>query len=146
VPTTPSSTRRGLARPGLLLSLIAAGGAMLYLASQAASFRPGYYGAHPCRIGVWLAPGRSAEGFLRVHQLVRDMPAMRAGVLPGDLITSVEGCPVSEISTAEAVWTITGEAETPVHLTILQVDRETPVEITLIRQDIRRARGLFLDE
>ena len=51
------------------------------------------------------------EGLIRVVSPIDDTPAARAGVLPGDIITHLDGEPVLGLTLAEAVDKMRGPVE-----------------------------------
>jgi len=63
-------------------------------------------------------------------------PAHRAGLLPGDLITAVDGESTMGITLNGAVERITGKAGTTVTLTVEREGAEKPLEFDLVREDI----------
>lgn len=77
-------------------------------------------------------------GDLKVFTPLSGMPAQRAGIRAGDIITHVDGEPMIGISTDEAVDIITGPAGTNVVLTIKrdQDDEEIIKDITVTRAQI----------
>ncbi|MEO1585065.1 MAG: S41 family peptidase [Planctomycetota bacterium] len=78
-----------------------------------------------------------ATGDLKVHTPLSGMPAQRAGVRAGDIITHVNGEPMIGIATDDAVDIITGPEGTNVTLSI---SRETP-EGDTIAKDITITRA-----
>lgn len=78
-------------------------------------------------------------GDLKVYTPLAGMPAMRAGVRAGDIITHVDGEPMIGVSTDQAVDIITGPKGTQVRLTIKRTDAEGEElvrDITIARDEI----------
>jgi carboxyl-terminal processing protease len=78
-------------------------------------------------------------GDLEVYTPLSGMPAMRAGVRAGDIITHVDGEPMIGITTDQAVDIITGPQGTTVTLTIKRTDadgQEVIKDIVIARDEI----------
>jgi carboxyl-terminal processing protease len=85
------------------------------------------------------------EGLIRVVSPIDDTPAARAGVLPGDIITHLDGEPVLGLTLAEAVDKMRGPANTEIKLTIRRANKEPfdlIVKRDVIRVDSVRSRAL----
>jgi carboxyl-terminal processing protease len=85
------------------------------------------------------------EGLIRVVSPIDDTPAARAGVLPGDIITHLDGEPVLGLTLAEAVDKMRGPANTEIKLTIRRANKEPfdlLVKRDVIRVDSVRARAI----
>jgi carboxyl-terminal processing protease len=74
----------------------------------------------------------------------RDSPAEKAGILPGDILISVDGESTQGWSVADAVKKIRGQAGTPVTLVVRHEDG-TDVELTIERATIE-VPTVFADE
>jgi carboxyl-terminal processing protease len=85
------------------------------------------------------------EGLIRGVSPRDDTPAARAGVLPGDIITHLDGEPVLGLTLAEAVDKMRGPANTEIKLTIRRANKE-PFDLAVKRDVIRvesvRARAV----
>lgn len=75
------------------------------------------------------------DDFVRVINPLDNSPAMRAGVLPGDLILTVDGKDTSEVDLDVAVGWLKGPQGTQVDLRIRHPDGEE-VDLTLTRDEI----------
>ncbi len=64
-------------------------------------------------------------------------PAERAGLLPGDHITHIDGQPTAGLSVVDAVAKIRGPRGTAVRLTIQREGVEKPFEVTIVREEIK---------
>jgi L-aminopeptidase/D-esterase-like protein len=85
------------------------------------------YGA----VGVSLT---TEKGGAKVLRAIQGAPAARAGVLPGDVITYVDGEPLAGLSLNQVSAKLRGPESTPVRLRLLRQDRITPLEITVVRE------------
>ncbi|HQT79040.1 MAG TPA: S41 family peptidase, partial [Rhodopila sp.] len=75
-------------------------------------------------------------GLLEVVSPIDGTPASKAGVKPGDLITSVDGKTVEGLSLNDAVGEMRGAPNTTVKLTIKRQGQADPLVLTLVRQII----------
>lgn len=85
--------------------------------------------------------GIGAELTVRDEKLVivsplKDSPAEKAGLLPGDQVYLVDGDPASDMTVWDAIMRIRGEKGTNVTLTIVRDGIEDPFEITVTRDSI----------
>ncbi|MBU1151442.1 S41 family peptidase [Patescibacteria group bacterium] len=76
------------------------------------------------------------DGALTIVSPLRDSPAERAGLLPGDIIFRVEEDFTAEMTLFEAIMNIRGEAGTDVSLTIIRDGEDDPFEVTITRASI----------
>lgn len=79
---------------------------------------------------------RASEGKLVVNAIITDSPADRAGMNPGDVITSIDGRPVKGRYLPDAMDELLGDPETEVVLTVLPPEGEAR-EVTLVRRYIQ---------
>ena len=80
------------------------------------------------------------DGLIRIITPLDDSPAHDAGLLPGDLVTRVDGESVRDLTATEAAKRIRGQPGTPVTLTILREgEEEGPLEFTIIRDIVEIA-------
>ena len=79
------------------------------------------------------------DGLIRIITPLDDSPAFEAGLLPGDLVTRVDGESVRDLSATEAAKRIRGQPGTPVTLTIVREGEEGPLEFTIIRDIVEVA-------
>ena len=88
-------------------------------------------------VGLGIEIGRSDEGYVRIVAPMEDSPAALAGILPGDLVTHVDGVAVRGAPIDDAVRRMRGEPGTRVTLTILRPPAlSTPLKITITRAEI----------
>lgn len=76
------------------------------------------------------------NGYIAVVSPIKNSPAEKAGVLPKDQITAVDGESIQGMSSSEAVLLIRGEKGTPVTLTINRAGVEDPIEVKIVRDVI----------
>lgn len=76
------------------------------------------------------------EGAITVIAPLKNSPAARAGLLPGDKILKVENRPTSNLSTEDAVGLIRGPKGTKVHLTVFRTGVKEPFEVAVTRDVI----------
>lgn len=67
---------------------------------------------------------------------IEDTPAFRAGLLPGDVILTINGQPAQELSLQEVVSRIRGAKGTEVELGILHTDAKSPQTVRITRDAI----------
>ena len=79
------------------------------------------------------------DGIIRIITPLDDSPAYEAGLLPGDLVTRVDGESVRDMTATEAAKRIRGLPGTPVTLTILREGEEGPIEFTIVRDIVEVA-------
>ena len=77
------------------------------------------------------------NGYIKVISPIDDTPAARAGIKPGDLITTLNGQSVQGLSLQEAVEQMRGERGTTIKLTIRREGADRPLELSLVRDVIR---------
>ena len=80
---------------------------------------------------------------LQVIAPMDDTPAARAGIRPGDVITELDGQPITADSVDQAVESMRGEPGTRIVLTVIREGEAAPLSISLTREIIRvaSARG-----
>lgn len=76
------------------------------------------------------------SGYIAVVSPIKNSPAEKAGLLPNDLITAVDGESLQGMSSSEAVLLIRGEKGTKVTLTITREGLDDPMEVELVRDVI----------
>jgi carboxyl-terminal processing protease len=82
-------------------------------------------------IGVGISIIKNRKDEIEVSSPMEDTPAYRAGILPGDIITKVDGKSLKNLSLTKVVQVITGPKGTPVTLSIRRNGKE--MDVTLIR-------------
>jgi carboxyl-terminal processing protease len=79
----------------------------------------------------------SKDGFIVIVSPLKNSPAERSGLKPGDKILMINSTSTEGMSVVEAVKLIRGEVGTEVKLTILREKEEKPKEIKIIREIIQ---------
>ncbi len=67
---------------------------------------------------------------------MKDSPAMKAGIQPGDSIVEIDGVDITEMDPREATDLISGEAGTDVTLKLIRQGETEPYEVTITREKI----------
>lgn len=75
------------------------------------------------------------DGNIVVNAIINDSPADQAGINPGDTITMINGNPIGDRPTAEAMDDLAGQPDSPVMLRLTSPDGEER-EVTITRQYI----------
>ena len=76
------------------------------------------------------------DGFVTIVSPIDNSPAQAAGILPGDVVTAVDGNDVTGLSLQEVVDMILGPAGTPVTLTLFRPETSEELTLTLERARI----------
>lgn len=77
------------------------------------------------------------DGKLTVVAPLADSPGAKAGILPGDVVTHVDGRDISGLDMLDAISLIRGPRGTKVHLTIAREGKESPLEFDVERAEIK---------
>lgn len=80
------------------------------------------------------------NGVLNVVSPIRDMPAVKAGVLSGDVITHLDGEPTRGMELDQAIEKMRGPINTRIRLRIARKGQGIPTEVDIVRAAIRSAR------
>jgi carboxyl-terminal processing protease len=81
----------------------------------------------------------SEEGFLEIVRPMANHPAALAGILPGDMVTHIDGVPVQGLTLDEAIARVRGPEGTIVRLTIMRAEVEQPFDLEIERARIEIA-------
>jgi len=73
---------------------------------------------------------------LTVVSPIKNSPAERAGLLPGDIIYKIDGDLTTEMTLFEAITRIRGEKGTKVMLTILRKGNDKPFDVAITRDEV----------
>lgn len=77
------------------------------------------------------------KGMLMVISPIVDSPAMRAGILTGDIILKIDGKLAEDMTFREVIKSLRGKHGSEVILTVLHKDETKPVDITIKRAKIQ---------
>ena len=88
------------------------------------------------------------EGKVTVVAPLDDTPAQRAGILPGDIVVSVDDIPVDDEDTDAAVNAMRGQAGTLVTLDVLRAGSQDPLRFALTRSQVhvKTVRAQYLGD
>jgi len=86
--------------------------------------------------GVGMEMGEDTKGNILVIAPLKDSPAAAAGILSGDIVTSIGTTSTAGMSSDDAVKLIRGPVGTTVTLGVLHQGSQKPVTITITRQTI----------
>ena len=76
-------------------------------------------------------------GYVSVITVLPNSPAEKAGLLPGDILESIDGRSTREISLAEATWLLEGAPGTKVSFSVVRERATEPKPMEITRQPIR---------
>ena len=76
------------------------------------------------------------DGLVKVIAPIDDTPAARAGILSGDLITSIDGTAMQGLTLEQAVARMKGPINKPTRLKIMRKGLEQPIEVSITREVI----------
>ena len=76
------------------------------------------------------------DGMLVVLSPLKDSPAEKSGLKPGDIIFEINGETTSEMTLFDAIMKIRGAKGTDVTLTIIREELNEPFEVTITRDEI----------
>ncbi|MEM1371617.1 MAG: PDZ domain-containing protein, partial [Pseudomonadota bacterium] len=77
------------------------------------------------------------NGIVKVVAPIDETPAHKAGVLPNDLITHLDGEQIMGLTLEQAVEKMRGRVNTPIKLTVIRKGADEPLDIKIIRDVIR---------
>jgi carboxyl-terminal processing protease len=83
------------------------------------------------------------DGFVKVVAPMDDTPAAKAGIMSGDLITSVDDTAVQGLTLEQAVARMKGPINTRIRLKIMRKGTEQPIDVSIVREVIRPRRVLY---
>ena len=75
-------------------------------------------------------------GLLRVVSPIQGMPAAKAGILAGDIITHVDDGTTQGLSLDQALGKLRGPVDTNVRLRIARKGQDRPIEVSLVRAQL----------
>jgi len=88
-------------------------------------------------IGITLADGQ-----VKVVFPMENAPAVKGGILAGDIIVAVDDEPVEGFTLNQVVEKLRGPANTKIKLTVMRGGRDSPIEFVITREVIRDSSRL----
>ena len=82
----------------------------------------------------------ATDGLIQVITPIDDTPAYEAGILAGDLIVSLDGKPVRDMSLRQAIEKMRGEPGTDITLKVRREGEDELLNVVLTRAIIQVAR------
>ena len=79
---------------------------------------------------------QESNGYISIVSPIKNSPAEKAGLLPNDLVLSVDGESIQGMSSSEAVLLIRGEKGSTVTLSIRRGEKSDPFDVKLVRDVI----------
>jgi len=77
------------------------------------------------------------DGFVKVVAPIDDTPASRAGIMSGDVITSIDDDQIQGMTLDQAVNKMKGAPNSSIRLKIVRKDADKPIELSIVREIIR---------
>ena len=77
------------------------------------------------------------DGFVKVVAPIDDTPASRAGIMSGDVITSIDDEQIQGLTLDQAVNKMKGAPNSSIRLKIVRKDADKPIEVSITREIIR---------
>ncbi|WP_334501688.1 serine hydrolase [Bradyrhizobium sp. AZCC 1678] len=77
------------------------------------------------------------QGVVKVLSPIRGMPAAKAGIMAGDIITHLDDAAIQGLSLNQAIEKMRGPVNTNVRLRIIRKGQDGPIELPLVRARIR---------
>jgi CubicO group peptidase (beta-lactamase class C family) len=84
------------------------------------------------------------HGLVKVKSSIPGMPAAKAGIMAGDIITHLDDAATQGLSLNQAIEKMRGPANTTVRLRIIRKGQNGPIEASLVRAQIRLQRAADL--
>ncbi|WP_166295147.1 S41 family peptidase [Bradyrhizobium sp. 26S5] len=77
------------------------------------------------------------DGFVKVVAPIDDTPASRAGIMSGDVITTIDDDQIQGMTLDQAVNKMKGAPNSSIRLKIIRKDADKPIEVSITREIIR---------
>jgi C-terminal processing protease CtpA/Prc len=77
------------------------------------------------------------HGLVKVKSPIAGMPAAKAGIMAGDIITHLDDAATQGLSLNQAIEKMRGPVNTTVRLRIIRKGQDEPIEASLVRAQIR---------
>jgi len=82
-----------------------------------------------------------SPNFITVNEIAPGLPADKAGLKKGDMITAIDGIKCSAMREGEGLLRLRGPINSKVTLTISRGENEKPFDIVVVRGDLSKAAG-----
>ena len=98
-------------------------------------------------VGIGISIQKNPDGLgFDIVQVEPDMPASKAGILPGDILIEVEGQSMANVDSDVPIDLIRGRAGTQVQLVVLRAGEKIPFTVRLITMQSLVAEGQMLQD
>jgi hypothetical protein len=77
------------------------------------------------------------SGHVKVVSPIEGMPAAKAGIMAGDIITHLDDAPTQDFSLSQAIEKMRGPVNTKIRLRIDRKGQDGPIELSLVRAQVR---------
>jgi CubicO group peptidase (beta-lactamase class C family) len=77
------------------------------------------------------------QGLIKVRSPIQGMPAAKAGIMAGDILTHLDDVAIQGVSLNQAIEKMRGPVNTKVRLRIVRNGQDGPIEVSLVRARIR---------
>ena len=82
-----------------------------------------------------------SQNFITINEIAPGLPADKAGLKKGDMITAIDGINCSAMREGEGILRLRGPINSKVTLTISRSGDEKPFDIVVVRGDLLKAAG-----
>ncbi|MCX6383070.1 MAG: PDZ domain-containing protein [Actinobacteria bacterium] len=82
-----------------------------------------------------------SPNFITINEIAPGLPADKAGLKKGDMITAIDGINCSAMREGEGILRLRGPINSKVTLTISRGGDEKPFDIVVVREDLSKAAG-----
>ena len=82
-----------------------------------------------------------SPNFITINEIAPGLPADKAGLKKGDMITAIDGINCSTMREGEGILRLRGPINSKVTLTISRGGDEKPFDIVVVREDLSKAAG-----
>ena len=80
-------------------------------------------------VGIGISVILTEDNYIETITVFRDGPADKAGILPGDILTKVDGQDIAELGYYESIDKVKGEINTTVNITLLREGEELSFDV-----------------
>ncbi len=97
-------------------------------------------------VGVGITVTINDDGNIKVIEVLENSPAMKSGIMTGDVITAVDGKEVTETGYEQSVDSVKGEVDTEVVLTVWRNETKTDYRVKRQLFDVVTVKGEMLED